>query len=186
MNVYDFDGTVYDGDSSKDFYLFCLKHDKKAIRALPVQISGFMKYFLRKIDKTEMKEDFFSFLNYVPNVESVVSAFWKEHEPRINQWYLKQKKQDDVIISASPEFLLKPVCEKLGVRSVIASEVDCYTGKFTSPNCRGKEKVIRFRKIYPDIEIDDFYSDSESDGPMASIAKHAYLIKHNRITEWKK
>ena len=26
MNVYDFDGTIYNGDSTIDFYLYCIKH----------------------------------------------------------------------------------------------------------------------------------------------------------------
>ena len=29
MNVYDFDKTIYYGDSTADFYLFCLKRHKK-------------------------------------------------------------------------------------------------------------------------------------------------------------
>ena len=29
MNVYDFDKTIYDGDSTADFYLFSLRRHKK-------------------------------------------------------------------------------------------------------------------------------------------------------------
>ena len=34
------------------------------------------------------------------------------------------KKDDDVIISASPEFLLKPICKKINIKYLIASNVD--------------------------------------------------------------
>lgn len=185
MNVYDFDGTIYDGDSSKDFYFYCLMHNRKVIHSLPCQFSGFMRFFLRKIDKTKMKEDFFSFLKYVPDVDSTVVSFWKQNEHKVKQWYMKQRKSDDVIISASPEFLLKPVCRNLEIHSVIASKVDCHTGKFMSANCRGKEKVLRFREVYPKTKIDKFYSDSKSDLPMAKQADKPFLVKGGHITQWK-
>ena len=62
MNVYDFDGTIYDGDSSVDFYLFSLRKNIKIIKYLPKQIKALIQYKLKKIDKTMMKEIFFSFL----------------------------------------------------------------------------------------------------------------------------
>ena len=31
MNIYDFDKTIYDGDSSIDFYKFCVKKNKLMI-----------------------------------------------------------------------------------------------------------------------------------------------------------
>lgn len=38
LNVFDFDDTIYKGDSSIDFYLFCLKENVRLIRYLPIQI----------------------------------------------------------------------------------------------------------------------------------------------------
>ena len=35
MNVYDFDKTIYGGDSTADFYLFSLKRHKKSSFLLP-------------------------------------------------------------------------------------------------------------------------------------------------------
>ena len=32
MNVYDFDDTIYNGDSSLDFVLFCFKKNKKLFK----------------------------------------------------------------------------------------------------------------------------------------------------------
>ena len=40
--VYDFDGTIYDGDSSIDFFLFCLKKNIKVIFYLPKVVLNFM------------------------------------------------------------------------------------------------------------------------------------------------
>ena len=38
MNVYDFDKTIYDGDSTIDFYLFSIKKDFTLIRYFPKQV----------------------------------------------------------------------------------------------------------------------------------------------------
>ena len=32
INGYDFDETIYDGDSSVDFYFFCLRKNKKVLK----------------------------------------------------------------------------------------------------------------------------------------------------------
>ena len=62
INGYDFDKTIYDGDSSVDFYKFCLKKNKKVLLMLPIQIYGLILYILGIIEKTKFKEYVFSFL----------------------------------------------------------------------------------------------------------------------------
>lgn len=61
MNVYDFDKTIYEGDSTIDFYLFCLKKYPQILKYLPKQILGMLKYKIKSINKTQFKEDFFLF-----------------------------------------------------------------------------------------------------------------------------
>ena len=58
MNVYDFDDTIYRGDSSVDFYIFCLRKNIKLLKYLPKQIKAVILYKLKKIDKNKMKEIF--------------------------------------------------------------------------------------------------------------------------------
>ena len=89
-----------------------------------------------------------------------------------------------MIISASPEFHIREICSRIGIKNVIASKVDPKTGRCLGPNCRDEEKVRRFREIFGDAEIDDFYSDTEHDVPLAILAKRAYLIKNGTITDW--
>ena len=127
MNVYDFDGTIYNGDSSVDIYFFLLKRYPKLIAYFPKQILGIVKYKLHLSSKEEMKEMYFSFLKGVRTDESFVDDFWKQNQNKIKEWYLNQKRKDDVIISASPEFLLKPICEILGVENLIATKVELST-----------------------------------------------------------
>ena len=56
VNVYDFDGTIYDGDSTIDFYLFCLKKKNSICRYLVKQVFYMFLYLIKVVDKTKMKE----------------------------------------------------------------------------------------------------------------------------------
>lgn len=181
INVYDFDKTIYDGDSTVDFYLYCLKRKKSLICFLPIQIMGMILYILGIKEKEYFKEKFFSFLKKVPNVDLYVKEFWKEKDKNIKSWYLDQKEKTDIIISASPEFLLKPMKQKLKIDKIIASKVDKKTGKFLSKNCHDTEKVTRFNEEVKNKKIAKFYSDSMSDKPMMDLAEDAYLVKKNEV-----
>lgn len=185
MNVYDFDGTIYDGDSTIDFYLYCIKHFPRILKKLPIQFKGFVLYLLKKIEKTQFKEYFYSFLQELDNTDIIIKDFWNLKSKKIKKWYLSQKQNDDVIISASPNFLLYPICETLEIKHLIASNVNIHTGKYDGNNCRGAEKVIRLNKEMPNAIIENFYSDSESDVPLAKIAKHSYIVKKDKILEWR-
>lgn len=183
--LYDFDGTIYDGDSSVDFFKFCLKKDKKNYKILPKLAIKFLAYKSKNITDTELKEYIFSFLENFKNIDIVVKEFWETHESKIKNFYLEKKHNQDIIISASPEFLLKPICQKLKVKDLIASDVDKTTGKFKKPNNRGEEKVKEFYKKYPKAEILEMYSDSLHDKPLLDLAKKSYFVKKNKLYDYK-
>ena len=185
MNVYDFDGTIYRGDSSVDFYLYCIVRYPWLICFLPYQIWGILCYKIGLTSKEREKSAFFSFLKLIPDVERTVVKFWRRNAGKIADWYQQQKDESDVVISASPEFLLRPACGLLGLHNLIASEVEPSNGDFLGKNCYGEEKVRRFREIFPKARIASFYSDSRSDSPMAAMAGKAYLVKGaTRIDNW--
>ena len=119
----------------------------------------------------------FSFLRFVPDPDREIKEFWDEHECMISEWYLKQKRPDDLIISASPEFIVKPMTDQLGVR-LIATQFDIKEGRIIGTSCYGKNKTLALIEsgIYPEEPIDNFYSDSISDTPLALCADHAFLI----------
>lgn len=183
--LYDFDGTIYDGDSSVDFFKFCLKKDKTIYKMLPKLAIKFLAYKSKNITDTELKEYVFSFLKNFKNIDKVVKEFWETHESKIKNFYLEKKHDQDIIISASPEFLLKPICEKLKVKDLIASDVDKTTGKFKKPNNRGEAKVKEFYKKYPKTEILEMYSDSLHDKPLLDLAKKSYFVKKNKLYDYK-
>ncbi len=185
MNCYDFDKTIYRGDSSCDFYLFCLRRHPKILRYLPCQAKAFFRhYVLHSITKTEMKAIFYRYFKAIPDMTQELIVFWERHLEKIQKFYYEQQREDDVIISASPEFFLQPACAKLGIAHLIASPVDSKTGEYQGENCHGQEKVKRFLALFPDAEVDCFYSDSLSDTPMAELSKKAYLVKGEKIVSW--
>lgn len=184
MNTFDFDQTIFYPDSSYCFVMFCLRHYTRAVlHALPGTIAVGCAWLLKKAETKELKEQVFSFLPWLPGVEAVVHDFWDEHRKKIAPWYLEQKRADDVIISASPEFLLRPISEELGVR-LIATDMEPYTGRIRGRNCHDQEKVRRLRAAFPGETVEAFYSDSLSDTPMAEIAQHAFLVKGNQRIPW--
>lgn len=184
MNVYDFDGTIYDGDSTLDFYFFCLKKHPNIIMCIPRQCVAAICYKMKRIEKTEFKERFYGFLGKLGNVDTDVKEFWDSYEYRIKSWYKEKQKKDDVVISASPDFLLREICERNQIKCLIASRVNPENGKYDGANCYGKEKVRRFCEMMPEAKIDEFYSDSYSDEPLARLAEKAYVVKKNEIKEW--
>ena len=181
MNGYDFDKTIYEDDSTVDFYFYCIKRYKKTLVELPFTAVAGLAFFVRLLPKKTFKQIFFRFLRHIPDTEAAVEEFWKVHSYKIKDCYLKRKRTDDIIISASPEFLLAPVCTHA---TLIGSRVHPRTGKFTGENCFGQEKVNRLFAQFPGCTFEEFYSDSLSDAPLAALAQNAYLVTGNDCRPW--
>lgn len=189
MNVFDFDKTIYDGDSTVDFCLYLMGRYPAVIGDFISNLGIVLKYKFGKTTKTEMKESLYKCFRRVPDMEKELTLFWDGHMKKVEKWYLDVKREDDVIISASPEFLLSECCKRLGIKYLIASRVDGKTGKYSGLNCYGEEKPKRFDEFFGKerrSEIENFYSDSYSDTPLALLAKEAYIIKDHTTHPWKR
>lgn len=180
INLFDFDNTIYHGDSSTDFFFYCLRKKPVIIKIVPKIIISAIKYKIGKINMTELKSVNFSFLKYI-DVDEMVKSFWEHNSKKIKEFYLNRNHSNDIIISASPEFLLKPICGNLKVYDLIGSVVDQKTGKFLLPNCHDEEKVKRLNEKYQGYQVMEAYSDSISDKPILLLAKKSYFVKKNRI-----
>ena len=184
MNVYDFDNTILRGDSTARFCAYCLHRYPAIWIDLPAQAVNALLFGLKLRKKQVFKQRLLSFLRRIDDVDAAVAGFWEQNFDRVKPFYREVHRPDDVVISASPEFLIAPACARLGIRAVMGSPVDKRTGAFFGPNCHGEEKVRRFRKIYPDAQIDVFYSDSHSDDPLARLARRAVLVRGERLLPW--
>ena len=120
----------------------------------------------------------------IPDMEAFVDEYTSSHLDHVKDWYKEHQKEDDVVISASPEFLIQAFCRKVGIKTAMASPVDMHTGKYNGKNCHGEEKVVRYRAVFGDEKIDECYSDSRSDAPLAKLADRAYLVKGDERKEW--
>lgn len=185
MNVYDFDETIYGGDSTKDFILFLYKSQPCLLRFLPAQTRAFLAYSRGEMTKTDFKSCFYKVFTGVDRIEDKVEVFWDEAQDRIYPYYPAQQRPDDLVISASPEFLLWPMCRRLGITHLLASRVNAQTGAHLSPNCHGPEKVRRFLEAgYDHEEVEAFYSDSCTDFPLAELAERAYMVQDGKVGPW--
>ena len=76
MNTYDFDKTICVKDSSVTFYKYCLKKYPAAVwRTIPATLRKAAAYIAGRISTKELKEQLFSFLRYIDDIDSVVSDF---------------------------------------------------------------------------------------------------------------
>ena len=186
--VYDFDGTIYDGDSSVDFIKFCLSKKKSLILLLPNMAVSVIKNKFKLINKETMKESFFEIITKFEDIDLIIKEFWEKHEYKLKNFFIKKKNhKNDIIASASPIFLLEPIAKKYKVKDLFASPIDKKTGKYYGINCHGVEKVRLINNKYPNCIIEEMYSDdAKADGPLLDLAKKSYIVKHDKITKYKK
>ena len=185
MNVYDFDGTIFYSDCSIGFAVWCLKrHPKLWVTYLPRMAKTLLLYKTGKIPNHRMQRNMFSYLTMVDDFDEQIERYWDKYEQRISAWYLAQKKPDDLIISASPACIIGPIARRLGV-NFMASEYDREFGVFTNNLMYAREKAkYIFDHGFPVIE--NFYSDSLADTPLALCAEKAHLVtnKATTVTDW--
>lgn len=182
LDLYDFDGTIYDGDSGVDLVLFAIKKKPRIIFNLLGSLGIVILYLLKLKTKEEMKNKLFSFLKYFPDTEQFVSEFWVKNEKKLKKFWLnKTSHKNDVIISASGYFWLKPIADKYQIKDLIATNIDAKTGLVIGQNCHGKEKVRVFKEKYPKAIINKMYTDSINDLPLIEGAKEGFLVKKNKI-----
>ena len=183
MNVYDFDNTILRGDSTARFFAWCLLRTPRMWLDAPGQLANAALYILGLRKKQAFKERMLRFVTMV-DLARQLERFWEKNFARVKPFYLSRHRANDVVISASPEFLIRPACARLGIERVLGSPVDARTGRFAGENCHGAQKVRRFKAAFGEAKIDEFYSDSYSDQPLADLAARAYLVRGERVLPW--
>ncbi|MBO6302913.1 MAG: haloacid dehalogenase-like hydrolase [Ruminiclostridium sp.] len=185
MNVYDFDGTIYYTNCTVSFAIWCmLRHPKLLFTYAPATAVTVALYKMGKLPKYKAILRLFSFLGMIDDFDLQIKKYWDKHEKKISAWYIAQKQPDDLIISASPECIIEPIAARLGVK-FIATEYDREYNVMLNNLMFAKEKArYIFDHGFP--VIDNFYSDSLSDMPIALCAEKAFLItdKARKVNDW--
>lgn len=189
MNVYDFDNTIYDGESTLHLFFFYLKKKPTLLKFMPKVLKAFTRYKKGLVSVDEMLTE------YAPIIEKMVDLvvdyendprdFWDMHIKNIKPFYKDLQQEDDLIITASPDFTIREICKRLGIRHFLSTTYNRTTGKIDRV-CLKQNKVKAFLETYPDCEIENFYTDSpENDKPLIDISKHAFIVDGNKITQVK-
>ncbi len=188
MNVYDFDNTIYRGESSLDLFFYYLKKNPSLVRYLPKAVVGITKYKLGMVAIDGLLNNYAvfaeDFLRGIKTLDEDMEDFWDKHMHKVKPFYLAQQREDDLIISASPEFFLEVLFKRIGIKNFIGTTVDMEKGKVRFA-CFRENKIPAFKSRYPNAKIENFYSDSMNDKPLMDISKNVFLVKGNRIKQIK-
>ena len=185
MNVYDFDGTIFPTDCSIGFCLWCMKrHPKLYFTFLPKAVKNLILRKMGKIPEYLMQREFFGYLTLIDDFDEQIEHYWDKNEKKIASWYLGQKSPDDLIISASPTCIIEPIAKRLGV-NFMATEYNRKYGVYLNNMMYAKEKA-QYIIDHGFPVIDNFYSDSLADTPLALCAEKAYLVtnKASTVVDW--
>lgn len=185
MNVYDFDKTIFAGDCSIGFGFWCMKHHPKLyFTFFPKALKNLILCKMKKMPEYLMQREFFRYLTLIDDFDEQIVRYWDKNEKKIAPWYLAQKRDDDLIISASPTCIIEPIAKRLGV-NFMATEYDREYGVILNNLMYAKEKA-QYIIDHGFPVIDNFYSDSLADTPLALCAEKAFLVKDNAqtVVDW--
>lgn len=191
--VYDFDNTVYNGNSLLDFWKYALVRYPYLLLWVPFQFCTMLLWKCRIIDTGRFKEAFLSFIQVMPSssFKHCIDAFWDRNARKIPSWVPEQIMQDrkenlvPFCVSASPDFLLEGITNKLGFDTLLCSEFlkrgSVQTNKMKVPNCKGHEKVRRLKEWAANnslsFVVQKVYADSLTDFPLYQTANEHYHVK---------
>lgn len=192
LYVFDFDGTLYKGDSMLDFAKF--SNRKRYYLSLLVLLPHFFNYKIGLLSSTVMKEKFLTYHfkgKSLTDLNLLGLSFFKENQHKIfnkAKVYLNEIDRinsDCIIVSGSCEEWLLPFSTSLGAKLICTNlyfENSIFTGKLNNENCVG---IVKVKRIQETMKLDSYnqvfvYGNSSDDFVMKSIATeyfHLYFSK---------
>ena len=168
MKAFDFDNTLYRGESSLDFSLYMIRTHKKILLYLPVIMANAISYKLCLVDKDKLGAEISKYMKLIirdkHEIRHLVKTFWQTHAGRLDANMLRRVGPNDLIITAGPDFLLDGL-----------DRIEILHFNFKD------NKVSRFRELYGDAKIDAFYTDSYNDRALMEISEKVFLVKKGKI-----
>ena len=199
--VYDFDKTIYGGESGTNFFTYYFKkYPIKASVFSFIYLKEVFLYLIKVINLKQLKERFYVFLEKYSNeeIQEIIDGFWKEYSKKNYKWtgeeLKKNKAESDIVIvsSATPLFLIEKFVLSLGYDAVFGTDFEKgkngeFVSKIKGENNKGIEKVHKLSRWAKDNNIEyritKFYSDSLADKPLFDIAEKKYWIKRGEKIE---
>ena len=97
MNAYDFDNTIYNGESIYDFFVFCIKKDIWLIKFLPLVLLRMIQYKLNLLKIEKIYEtceliinSFFKYSKF--NYNELIKEFWKINHKKLKKQFIEMLK----------------------------------------------------------------------------------------------
>ncbi len=185
IDVYDFDGTIYNGDSTFDFILFCVRRHPAIVMDLPRIAGAGIRLAMKKSTLTQFKSALFSLLAARIDLDTEAGLFWLHPGTvkKLGDWFKETPRDLPIVIaSASPEFELRHAARLLGVKTLIGTRADVNTGELCGKNCKGAEKIVRIREALGDFTVRAMYTDdAKADAPLLDIAEERYLVTRGKV-----
>ena len=184
IKVFDFDNTIYRGESAVDLAFFMIKSNKRILFFVPTIFYNLIKYKLCLVDKDNMQRVinrcFKSAIKDKNGLLGPVESFWEKHSCKLDERMLKRIGKDDIIITATPDFLINGIKDRLNTSNIISSEVDAEKREVTYFNF-GDNKVRKYKELYVRRKIYRFYTDSYNDKALMDISERVFIVKKGRI-----
>lgn len=188
---FDFDGTL----TRHDTFVSFARHVKGArglLRAMLGCAPSLLAWKLGLAEGAVAKQRLFAslyrgmelerFRAYAEMFADRVDADLRPEAMQLLQAHLRQGHRV-VVVSASLEEWIRPWAARHGVHDVLATRAETdaggrLTGRFSTPDCRGAEKVRRVRALIPDVESRETwaYGDSRGDEEMLALATHPFRV----------
>ena len=149
---------------------------------LPYQALAGVLYAIGVYDLKKLKSPFFSFVTLI-DVQKAAKKFWDKYEKYVFDWARKENRERySVIISASPDFLVKEIAKRIDIDDFICTVHD-KKGKIIGNNCHDAEKVRLFKERYPVAKVINVFSDSiKNDVHIFSLGEKCFnTVKGKRI-----
>ena len=185
IDVYDFDGTIYDGDSTVDFVLWCLRRHPALLRHAPALAVAGLRLAAGRMGLTQFKSVLLSLMARDFSLEAEAAAFWADMKTRkkLGPWFFLTPRDVPIVIaSASPEFELQHAAKILGVQTLIGTRCNTATGELVGKNCKGEEKIARIREALGEFEVRAMYTDdAKADAPLLAIAREKYVVTRGSV-----
>ncbi len=186
--AFDFDGTLTVRDTFMAFLFWRVRGVPRVfalIRMIPAALAylwrrdrgrikaAAVKAFLGGVGAGALAGDAarFAALHYDDLMRPDALERWRGH-----------KAQGDrvIIVTASPEIIIRPFAERLGADTLIGTRLhldDAHrvTGRFDGDNCRGQEKVRRILQRFGPVRLSAAYGDTTGDVEMLAMADQPHM-----------
>jgi len=197
LALFDVDYTLTKKETMIAFFAFMVKKNPDNLLYLPRALVSGALFKLGIFKEKQSKEFFLRFLKgkSLEEIEALTDEFFEKVLKNILYLDGVQKIQElkengyyVILSSASPEFYINRLGEKLGVYKSMGTRFETLNGIFTATilgnNNKGEEKVLRLYEYLKGMDIDYensyMFSDSMSDEPLMKIVGKPYLINYKR------